>query len=599
MSSRRRGVLALPGVLGVLVVAAPASAAVTTSNVTVPADPSFIHFDSNERQISLQGTSDGVVGDKVDLYCTNGTGGSFTAGLVQAAVPVTAGGAFSFSGKADSNLNRACVIRAIPAGAAPTAATNLSTFTGPRTFLGEEQTSRDNFGIYDYYVFNSQTQGGMDFDSLGSCGLDDSFVYDPASLARSGPLFWCNAWLSSSNASTPTRSLLQVDGRDAYVPGSAYYAFTGAPNVPGLLALSYTTTFSPTTGDMTIDETDPVIACQGDAYPPTATTCTRFQRVPVDVHRVITMDHLGRTVRINDAFTSRDGAAHTVDVQYEQDFRGTPGDPAYLFPWRESTFSQHTSPDTFAGPGGSSTGSILVKAQKAAPDGDTTYPQGAVTYSAPPDGVSFLNYTSPNLSWSLNYRRRVPASGALTLAFGYSQAFLAADVATLARAAEAALAPVAASGGTPVPGGGTGGGGGGAGGGGGPGGGSAFRGVTLRNHRLSVTKGRLLLRLAGPSRAVKGCRGTATLYSRTGPSSKRKRPKPAVVYGKARFSIKVRRTASVRLTLSRAGRKAFSAKHGRLSAVLNIQARDRARRPHLATTSTRVTLVPKKKTRKR
>src|SRR4051794_28981994 len=101
MSSCRRAVVAVVAVLGLPVVAAPASAAVTTSNVPVPADPAFIHFDSNERQIWVQGTSDGAAGDKVALYCTNGTGASSTAGLVQAAVPVTAGGAFSFSGKAD------------------------------------------------------------------------------------------------------------------------------------------------------------------------------------------------------------------------------------------------------------------------------------------------------------------------------------------------------------------------------------------------------------------------------------------------------------------------------------------------------------------
>ena len=219
-------------------------------------------------------------------------------------------------------------------------------------------------------------------------------------------------------------------------------------------------------------------------------------------------------------------------------------------------------------PGGSSPGSIFVKAQKNSPDGDATYPQGAITYSAPPDRVSFLNYpTSPNSSWALDYRRTVPASGALTLAFAYSQAFLAADVASLARDAETALAPATAGGGTPLPGGGgsgTGGGGGGGGQGGSGGRGtSSFRGVSVRSHRLSVSKGRLLLRLACPSRAVRGCRGTATLYAKTA-AKKGKRPKRAVVYGKARFSIAIRRTKSVRLKLSRAGRSAFRQNGGKL-----------------------------------
>jgi hypothetical protein len=596
----RRAALAASAVLALLVLATPASAAVTQSNVTVPGDPSFIHLDGATPSITVQGTSNGVVADNVDLYCTNGTGGSFTATLLKATLPVAAGGSFAYTGSPGSAPDRACVIRAVPAGAAPTAATNLSTFTGPRAFLGEEEGFRDNPGLYDFYVYNSQTQGGMDFDSLGSCGLDDSFVYDPASLAKSSALFYCNAYLPDGNGATAlrTRSLLQVDGRNAYPPGAAYSLFTGAVNVPGFAPIRYSTSFSPTTGDMTIDETDPILTCAGNAYPPTATNCTQFERAPVDVHRVMTMDHFGRMVRITDAYTARDGAAHTIDLQYEQDFRpSAPADPAYRFPWRESTFNQHALQDTFAGPGGSSTGSIFVKAQKSSPDGDPTYPQGAITYSSPPDRVTFLNYpTYPNASWSLDYRRTVPASGALTLAFAYSDAFLAADVAGLAREAEAALAPATAGGGTPVPGGG--GSGGGAGGGGSTTGGSTFRGVTLRSHRLSVSKGRLLLRLTCPSRAVRGCRGTATLYAKAAPT-KSKRPRRAVIYGKARFSIAVRRTAGVRLKLSASGRSALRKKHGKLTALLTIQTRDRARTPHVAATSTTVRLVAKARPKKR
>ena len=371
--------------------------------------------------------------------------------------------------------------------------------------------------------------------------------------------------------------------------------------------MTFSTSFSPTTGDMTIDEVSPILTCPGDPYPATASNCTRFDRAPVDVHRTITMDHLGRMTRITDAFTSRDGAAHTVDLQYEQDFRDTaPADPAYLFPWRDSTFTQHTLGDTFPGPGGSAPGSILVKAQKASPDGDPKYPQGAITYSAPPDRISFLNFdaTKPNRNWALDYKRTVPASGALTLAFAYSQASLSADVATLARDAETALAPTSAGGGRPLPGGPAGsgtGGGGGSGGGGSGSGGSTFRGVRLASHRLSVSKGRLSLKLACPARAVGGCRGTATLYSKTSAkgNGKGKHRTAPVVYGKARFTIAVHRTRSVRLKLTRAGRKALSAKHGRLSAVLNVQARDRARTPHTATTSTTVKLVAKKARAKR
>ena len=35
----------------------------------------------------------------------------------------------------------------------------------------------------------------MDYDSLGSCGLDDSYVLDPSSLFPSNALFYCNCYL--------------------------------------------------------------------------------------------------------------------------------------------------------------------------------------------------------------------------------------------------------------------------------------------------------------------------------------------------------------------------------------------------------------------
>ena len=133
----------------------------------------------------MVGTSNGTTGDAVDLYCTNGVGTTFTTTLIKAAVPVAAGGGFTYSGDPTGTKARACVIRAFPAAATgPAPDTNLATFTGPRVYLGEEQTYRGNLGLYDYYVFNSQTQGGMDYESLGSCGLDDSFVYDPPRWPR-------------------------------------------------------------------------------------------------------------------------------------------------------------------------------------------------------------------------------------------------------------------------------------------------------------------------------------------------------------------------------------------------------------------------------
>ena len=119
MSPRLRRASLVPlavAALGLLAFAAPASAAVTVSNVTAPSDQSFIHYDGANPSITVVGTSNGTTGDAVDLYCTNGVGTTFTTTLIKAAVPVRRG-RLHLLGRPTGTKARACVIRAFPAAA--------------------------------------------------------------------------------------------------------------------------------------------------------------------------------------------------------------------------------------------------------------------------------------------------------------------------------------------------------------------------------------------------------------------------------------------------------------------------------------------------
>jgi hypothetical protein len=597
MSCRRLALVTLAALLASVISAATASAAVTKSNVTVPADASFIHFGSrDDPRIQIQGTTDGGTGDRVDLFCTSGAGATFGRAIVAENVLIQSDGSFTYDGPS-SQTEGACVIRAVPFGTTLDATTDLSAFTGPRVYLGDQhlytvQTGPNAGKLIDYALWNSQSAGATGFDAIGSCGVYTT-LFDPATLAQSNYMFYCDGylWMADGTQGSAARSELQIDGRNAYTGWSEHSAFNAADQAPGFLPIAFTPAFSPTASDLTIEETDALVTCKGNPYPPTASTCPAFQAAPVRVRRAITTDHNGRVTLVVDTYSSSDGAAHALDLLYEQDFNPfSGGDPAYRFPWRESAFNQHGLLDSFAGPGGKAPGSIFVKAKKDAADGDPMWPQGAIGYSSPPDDVRFLNYpTKPNSYWALHYRRTVPATGALTLVFVYSTASRAADVAALAHEGEARLAQYVAAGGQ------AGGGGGGSGGkqGGHRPGAKAFRGVALRGRRLAVRRNRVVLRVVCPAGAVRACAGTATLYAPASPSTGRGRHARPLVFGRARFVVATRHVQRVTVRLRRAGRRALRGHRRGIAAVLALVAQDRAKPRRTSATSVRVRLLPR------
>jgi hypothetical protein len=389
----------------------------------------------------------------VRLVCTYATGNYKTMGATGEDI-ATDGTTGAFEADVTPPAGHVCRIRATPAGDSPPV--DLSPFTGPKVAVsGLESGSLDtgpNAGAAaSYYIASMIFTAGSDFFSLGECGLNASYIFDPSPSYIY--VFSCNAW-------TPVKgpqddATLTVDGHPSYGPagvrdgrGKFFSAFADRQPYP-LLGYSYH--IDPATHDLAIHETDHFVKCApgADTFPPTASSCTSFADAGVKLDRTIVADHGQRLVRFLDRWSSTDGHAHGFSTQYENDhclaYSGCssnvgfrfPGDAAYTVPPDGSLLErQLTAP-----------GTILVK-DTTAPDGDATRGQGATVYSVAPDRVYF---SSPSNSYLLDYDlRSVPAKGSLEFRFGYATALTTAAVNALARPVEDSYAPPRVTIGTPI-----------------------------------------------------------------------------------------------------------------------------------------------------
>ena len=336
-------------------------------------------------------------------------------------------------------MSRVFWLRAVPAGTTPS---NVTPYAGPLIGVGERDTSKVATGpnagsAYDYYLYAPQMTAAFDYVSLGSCGVFDGYLFD-ATYVPTTTTFYCNGGLFNGEAATPTRSEVQIDGANAYLPWGAEVFIN--PDATGLPAVSYTYTVDKATGNLVIQETDPLVKCPDATYPPTATSCASFVPTGVTDHRTITQDHDGHIAWISDAFTSTDSKAHSIDLLWDnaQRFHQTAGDAsqvAYEFPG-QSSFSTHVVGDAVSLP--ASPGMILVKVNGAA-DGDQATGQGAIVYDRPATGAKFTFVNSSASEMTLHQTGTVPAGGSTRFRFAYVQDYQAANVASLATTASTAF----------------------------------------------------------------------------------------------------------------------------------------------------------------
>jgi hypothetical protein len=424
--------------VGSLVATPNAGAAITASSITSPTDLTYLVADQDKasQNFTVAGTTTGgtPASDKIDVRCYYGT----KSDLVVGNVPLQSNGSFSVAADLDNaNVYTPCRLRAVPAGTTPSV---LTPFAGPRIGVGYNRTYKVNSGPntgtpYDFYMYAQQLQGGFDYDSLSSCGVDDGYLSD-STLALTTVTFWCNAALFNREADTsPTRSELQIDGLNAWPTWSAQSANNAAASLP---ALSYSYSVDAHTGNLVIHDTEPLVKCANPAYPPTPATCPTFVSAGVTDTRTIVQNHEGLVTWITDVFSSTDGTSHTLDLLWANNQRfhsNSSGDStqvAYEFPG-QTGFSTHVLNDSVSLP--SRAPAAIFINMKGAADGDTSTGQGAIVYDRPATGVVFNRVKNYDNEFTLHQTAKVPKGGSTKFRFAYVQGYQAAGVKSLATAA--------------------------------------------------------------------------------------------------------------------------------------------------------------------
>ena len=431
--------LACALVFGGLAAAPAAHAAITGSQITTPADPSFFVADE-----TVAGPTFGIAGtvtggnpatDKVDVRCYYGG----TSALVAKNVALKSDRSFSVP-SADLNkvIDLTCRLRAVPAGTTPS---NVTAYSGPLIGVGERDSNTvgggpNNGELYDFYLYAPQQTAAFDYASLGICGLNNGYLFDPT-YALTTTTFYCNAALFARDSPTPKRSEIQIDGTNAYAPAQAQGINA---NAAGLPAVSYSYSIDPHTGDFAIHEADPLVKCAAATYPPTPASCSSFMTAGVTDNRTITQDHDGHVSWITDTFTSTDGKPHSLDLLWDnsQHFWGANGDSSkveYQFPGQTS-FATHVAGDAVSLP--AAPGTILIRMHGVA-DGDVSTGQGAIVYDRPATAATFTNVLTYVSELTLHQTGKVPAKGSTRFRFAYVQDYQAANVASLAQAASASF----------------------------------------------------------------------------------------------------------------------------------------------------------------
>ena len=199
--------LALTAAAVFAIAPAAASAALTSSSIDSPADGTDLVYQNDLGMKELGGAADNVP--------TDATTGHFE---VDATPPI----------------GEVCRLRAIEDGNNPPS--NLTPFTGPKVTVSGLKSFGVDIGsnagaATDYYIASLLFSAGNDFDSLGGCGLTDSYVFDSTLAFIS--VFYCNAFTPVTDKRDGAASV-EVDGHPSYTPSGVD---DGGNRVPTLEAL--------------------------------------------------------------------------------------------------------------------------------------------------------------------------------------------------------------------------------------------------------------------------------------------------------------------------------------------------------------------------
>ena len=412
--------------VGILLTAAGAASAVGVGTFTSISDPggtTTFTFDGahpSNNHITVAGETSADV-TSVDIDCILNPATGPTVQVLATGVPVT-GQSFSTIA-AFPNLISNCRLRAIPAGVDPES-DYVGSYAGPILYMNGAVYDTTGSTTYGFTALGEQGDGLAAAMDAAQCGPAlSSTIRPPAMDVRGSGLQNCAFALPSGNVtgSGSTASAIKVDGHNAYLPSSVHSFLNAAPQSLGLPqpALAVTLTrFS--NGDVTVTESAPLKRCSADdTYPPTPTSCPSLVNTGVTFARTLNLFRGDHQIRLRDAFTSSDGHAHPISLQYQESISSPPtGAVGYRFPGGSSTFHK-VALNRVVTDLGTKAGTVFVRSDIDSLEGDPQADTLGLTWSRAPEEVVFSGSVA-NV-FGLPYSLRAPANGTAHLGFAYSR----------------------------------------------------------------------------------------------------------------------------------------------------------------------------------
>lgn len=440
----RLGVLACALFVGMLAPAG-ASAEVTSSNVTSPADQTYLIDDDtlvSDGSFTVSGTSDGTTGDTVDIVLEHGEGWT----TLEDDVPVAADGSFSAEVDHEQVDDDYGVLRAFD-GSSP----ELShRFSGPRIFVSEFSVSTvfdgpNAGGVYDYTFDAHGLRGYHEITPATDSGVADTDIYSASFDSDSGPWDEAGGMDSVDEDGSGIRSSIQVDGRNAYSAEdvAGFYSdgdggATDSDELAGFPALDIDVSADSANGTLTVVERGALVRCPTDSESPDAMTCPALEQTGVELVRTWTIAN-GHVATVHDEFRSTDGASHAVSAHEAVDYDES--ETGWAF--GDGTFDRYE--DGYSISGAALPGAPFVMTVRETDDEPSYSPEG------PAGGIVFHQVPSA-LVWTDEERMQgnydqvaVPANGSASIRHTFTQGWTQDIAVGAANAfADALAAPVVA-----------------------------------------------------------------------------------------------------------------------------------------------------------
>jgi hypothetical protein len=424
----KRGLLCTAVATAALVVVgvASAGATVTTAAITSPSSPFLYQYNDNAASpatVTISGTSDGTAGDTVDVRCYYHYDGGYDVSYVSvdSGVSVNSDGTWSTGPISPDVEGYPCQLRAVPSSY--TGTSGISAFAPTYSELdffeqypitGGSTTSGPFKGYFDTAVGSGATNY---YYSVGEDGLYSNPIM-PGNQALTQYYTWYDADSLFASDDARTRSEIQIDGKNAYDSYQAAEAFSGADTTPGFPALSSSYAKS-SPGNAAINESEPLVSCPGGAWPATSGNCgsgtAGWQSDGVSFSRSISQTDNGELVGVTDTYSSTDGAAHSIDLEYFNEAEEYDDDVVWNVPGTGG-YSWYANGDQPSLPA-KTNGAIYIK-DPYYPDSSGEDGPGALVYTSQPNFIRFGDY----YYMELDYQRTVPAGGSVSITQYYATA---------------------------------------------------------------------------------------------------------------------------------------------------------------------------------